>query len=225
MRGRLKLWDKHRRQNFEFNCSVFFSKDRTIMSKQSVHFLRNFESMLVVLVRRRCIDACWMASYDVCFGLALAVGFSARAPRFRNSLRGNWLLPPMLDRSSCFHGSILLLWISCHLKIMCILDINQYNPILPVPLCGHKVLSSNDSLHETCIGAHFDYSKIMWEICESLFVFSSLVTGQKWVCRGWQVCCWNHSLSPVYPLHQASPCIQDNQKSAKPILHASVTAP
>ena len=30
--------------------------------------------------------------------------------RFRSGLDGNWLLPPRLDRSSCFHGSILSLW-------------------------------------------------------------------------------------------------------------------
>ena len=40
MRRRFELWGIHRCQNFEFNCSVF-SNDRTIISKQFGHFLRN----------------------------------------------------------------------------------------------------------------------------------------------------------------------------------------
>ena len=54
--------------------------------------------------------------------------------RLREGLGGNWLQPPILDRSSCFHGSILLLWIIGHLEVMCFLDMNQDNPILSTPL-------------------------------------------------------------------------------------------
>ena len=71
----------------------------------------------------------------------------------------------MLDRSSCFHGYILLLWIIRHLEVMCILDMNRDNPILPVPLrLWSQKMFSNDSLHGTCIGAQSDQSQIIWEI-------------------------------------------------------------
>ena len=65
-----------------------------------------------------------------------------------------------------------------------------------------KILSSINSLHEICIGAQFDHSKIIWEICESLFVISQQVSprlgiGQKWVSRGRQICGCDHGLQLV----------------------------
>ena len=65
-----------------------------------------------------------------------------------------------------------------------------------------KIVSSNDGLHETCIGAQVDDSKIIWKICESLFVFSQQVSprlgiGHKWVCCGRQICRCDHGLCLV----------------------------
>ena len=37
--------------------------------------------------------------------------------RFRNGLDDDWLPPTKLDRSSCSHGSILLLWIICRHEV------------------------------------------------------------------------------------------------------------
>ena len=65
MRRRREFWGQHRCQNLQFNCSVFFSKYRRIMLKQSCHLLRNFKRALVVLsrFRHRSISACEMVSW------------------------------------------------------------------------------------------------------------------------------------------------------------------
>ena len=110
--------------------------------------------------------------------------------RSRNGLGGNWLLPPILDRSSCFHGSILLLWIIG--EVMCTLDTSH--PILPVPhRQGSQILPFCDSLHVTCIGAQSNPFNVITKICDFSFIFSQQVSlhrfiGQKWFGRCRQLC-------------------------------------
>ena len=74
----------------------------------------------------------------------------------RNGLDGNWQLPPILDRSSCFHGSILSLWMIGHLEVVSVYSRHDMNDkILPVPRSRSTVLwqqfSAKPALEHTLI--------------------------------------------------------------------------
>ena len=117
--------------------------------------------------------------------------------RFRNGLDGDWLPPRKLDRSSCSHGSILLLWMLRCLEVKCTLDMNL--PICPVPHrrgSWNTVPSPRSSWY-----LHLEHTLINWgwsgRLCD-FFVrdraasFLSLCHWSEAFCLFCRRFCWHH---------------------------------
>ena len=122
---RRKFWTKHRCQDPEFDCSVFFSKYWRIVSKQSDHLFDTSEQLLSYFPRSTSIHSRrWygnvtveeeVVGIDVCFGLALATSFRVQSPM--SSMWSSWvssvssvtnLFTPFTPRSSSMN--------ECHLQ-------------------------------------------------------------------------------------------------------------
>ena len=122
----------------------------------------------------------------------------------RNVLDDNRQSHPELDRSSCFHESIHSVEMIDHFQARCTLDMSFQSVKFCIIKC-REVVSSFNSLRETCIGAEFGQLKVFWNICELLLVFTQQIS--LYSCIGGRnlICCrhlWWHYM--VFRLSSAT---------------------